>query len=127
MAKGKKKTMSPLTFCLTTACILLAAFVLYGNITLNELTLETSRRKSELADISSRNDVLNVSIERKNSIANIEEIATEKLGMIKLESYNIHTVNLAKGDVAEIVPEKQDNSFLDGVVHSFNILYEYLN
>ena len=47
--------------------------------------------------------------------------------MVKLESYRIHTVNLAGGDSVEIAPEKESNPFLDGVVNSFNILYEYLN
>ena len=71
--------------------------------------------------------MLCVEIDRKNSLASIEQIATEQLGMVKLEAFRIHTVNLADSDTVEIAPEKEKKSFLDGVVSSFNILYEYLN
>ena len=128
---GKKKTakkyVSPLTVCLTAACVIMAAFVLNGYITLNELTLRTAKSKKELAELSGQNAVLAVSIERKNSLASIEEIATEQLGMIKLESYNIHTVNLADGDKAEFASSSNEGSIFDGIISSFNILFEYLN
>ena len=58
---------------------------------------------------------------------NLEEIATEQLGMVKLESYQIHTVNLAGDDSVEIIAEEKKDGFFDGIVASFNILLEYLN
>lgn len=125
--KTKKRYASPLTVCLTAVCLLLAVFVLNGYISLNELTLQASKRKKELAELDGQNAVLAVSIERKNSLASIEEIATEKLGMIKLEPYNIRTVNLADGDKAEFAQSGDTGSFLDGIVSNFNILFEYLN
>ena len=124
---AKKKYMTPFTACLSVVCILLAVFVLNGYISLNELTLQSSSKKKELTELESRNSVLNVEIDRKNSLANIEKIATEQLGMIKLDSYRIHTVNLADGDKVELAPEKEKSDFMDGVIKSFNILYEYLN
>lgn len=123
----KKKYLSPFTFCVSAVCILLAAFVLNGYISLNELTLQSAKKKKELDELNSRNSVLCVEIDRKNSLASIEEIATEQLGMVKLESYRIQSVILAENDTVEIAPEKEKNTFLDGVVSSFNILYEYLN
>lgn len=107
--------------------MLLAAFVLNGYISLNELTLKNASSKRTIEELQSDNSLLSIEIERKNSLASIEQIATEQLGMVKLESYRIHTVNLAGGDSVEIAPEKESNPFLDGVVNSFNILYEYLN
>lgn len=123
----KKKYLSPFTFCVSAVCVLLAAFVLNGYISLNELTLSSVSKKKELDELSARNSILCVEIDRKNSLASIEQIATEQLGMVKLESFRIHTVNLADSDTVEIAPEKEKKSFLDGVVSSFNILYEYLN
>lgn len=125
--KAKKKYFTPLTVCLTAVCMLLAAFVLNGYISLNELTLKNASSKRTIEELQSDNSLLSIEIERKNSLASIEQIATEQLGMVKLESYRIHTVNLAGGDSVEIAPEKESNPFLDGVVNSFNILYEYLN
>ena len=101
--------------------------MLNGYISLNELTLQSAKKKRELSELDSRNAVLCVEIDRKNSLASIEQIATEQLGMVKLESFRTQTVNLAADHTVEIAPKKEKNTFLDGVVTSFNILYEYLN
>ncbi len=124
---SKKKYLSPFTLCAAFVCVVLALSVLNCCISLNELTHEMSSKKKELETVSTENSVLNIAIERKNSLGNIEEIATEQLGMIKLESYKIQTVNLAQDDSVEIVTEKETRGFFDGIVASFNILVEYLN
>ena len=123
----KKKYLSPFTLCATVACVILVAFVLNGYISLNELTLQASKKTKELETLSSENAVLSVQIDRKNSLGNIEQLATEQLGMVKLESFQIHTVNLAGDDSIEVISEEKDNSVFDGVVANFNILLEYLN
>lgn len=125
--KTKKKYFSPFTLCATIACVILAAFVMNGYISLNELTLQASKKKKELEALEGDNSVLALQIDRKNSLGNIEKIATEQLGMVKLESFQIHTVNLAGDDSVEIITEEKDNDLFDGVVSSFNILLEYLN
>ena len=124
---SKKKYLSPFSCIVTTACVLLACFVLNGYISLNELTLEAGNKKEELEQLESTNSVLALQINRKNSLGNIEEIATEQLGMVKLESYQIHTVNLAVDDSIEVVKPEEERGFFDGLVASFNILVEYLN
>lgn len=125
--KTKKKYFSPFTLCASIACVVLAVFVLGGYISLNELTLQASKKKKELDSVTSENSVLAVQIDRKNSLGNIEEIAVKELGMVKLESYQIHKVNLVSDDSVEVIAPKEEDSFLDGVVASFNILVEYLN
>lgn len=123
----KKRILSPFTLCASIAVITLAAFVLGGYISLNELTLEAARKKRELDAVTSDKSVLAMEIDRKNSLSNIEEIATEQLGMVKLESFQIHTVNLAKDDNVDIITKDKEGGFFDGIVASFNILLEYLN
>lgn len=125
--RTKKRYVSPFTLCASFVCILLAAVVLNGYISLNELSREVTSKKKELETLESENSVLCLAIDRKNSLGNIEEIATEQLGMVKLESYQIHTVNLAKDDSVEVVTEEKTRGFFDGIVASFNILVEYLN
>lgn len=123
----KKKYLSPFSCIATAVCVILACFVLNGYISLNELTLEAGNKKEELEQLESSNSVLALQINRKNSLGNIEQIATEQLGMVKLESYQIHTVNLAVDDSIEVVKPEDDKGFFDGLVASFNILVEYLN
>ncbi len=125
--KTKKKYLSPFTVLATAVTLILAGFVLYGNISLNELTIENSNKQKELAAVLDANEILQLEIDRKNSLGNIEQIATEQLGMIKLQDYQIHTVNLESDDSVEIVTEEHKNNVLDGIVASFNILLEYLN
>ena len=125
--KTKKKYFSPFTMCASIACAILAVFVLNGYISLNELSLQASKKSKELETLSSENSVLALQIDRKNSLGNIEQIATEQLGMVKLESFQIHTVNLAGSDSVEILTEEKDNNIFDGIVANFNILLEYLN
>jgi cell division protein FtsB len=124
---SKMKYFSPFTACAIIVCIVLSVFVLGCNISLNELSLEAANKTKALEQLESQNSVLALQIDRKNSLGNIEEIATQQLGMVKLESFQIHTVNLAGDDSVEIVSKEKDNGFFDGVVASFNILLEYLN
>ena len=70
---------------------------------------------------------MQVSIESKNQMDEIERIATEELGMIKIENYQIQTINLLTDDTVEIIKdEPKDSSWWDGIVAEFNILLEYL-
>lgn len=126
-SNNKKRYISPFSVCASFVCIVLAAVVINGYVSLNELSREASSKKKELETVTSENSVLCVAIDRKNSLGNIEQMATEQLGMVKLESYQIHTVNLAQEDSVEIVAEEESRGFFDGVVANFNILVEYLN
>ncbi len=125
--KIKKRYFSPFTVFATLIVVILISFVLYGNISLNELTIENSNKQKELAAVIDANEILRLEIERKNSLGNIEQIATEQLGMVKLQDYQIHTVNLESDDSVEIVTSDDKNNIFDGIVASFNILLEYLN
>jgi cell division protein FtsB len=124
---SKKKYLSPFTVLASAVCVVLAAFVLNGYISLNELAITNSKMEKELQSLCDQNTVLQLEIERKNSLANIEEIATEQLNMVKLQSYQIHAVNLASDDSVEITAPSNDSGLFDGIVASFNILLEYLN
>lgn len=97
-------------------------------ISLNEVSAQVNSAKKALTKLEGETDVLSVQVERKNDIDEIEKVATEQLGMQKLESYQVETVNLIEGDSVSL-PQGGDgqNSFFDGVVASFNILLEYLN
>lgn len=123
----KRKYISPFTVISAVVIILLAAFSLISNITLNEATIENNKKTKEYQKLVSEGEVLELEIERKYSLGSIEQIATEQLGMVKLQPYQIHTVNLAVTDSVELADEAKDDTIIDGFVQSFNILLEYLN
>lgn len=103
-------------------------YMLYSHIQLNEVSNELLAAKSELSELENSAASLQVSIESRNQMNEIERIATEELGMIKIENYQIQTINLLTDDTVEIVKdEPRNDSWWDGVVAEFNILLEYLS
>lgn len=110
------------------ALIVIGGFMLYSHIALNEVSDDLLAAKAELADLEGDGVSLQVSIDAKNQMDEIERLATEELGMEKIESYQIQTINLLTDDTVEVIKdEPADNSWWDGVVAEFNILLEYLN
>lgn len=123
----KRKYLSPFTVLASLACVALAGVLICSYISLNELTISADRKTKECNELVSANEHLEAELERKYSITNIEQIATQELGMVKIQDYQINTVNLADSDSVEISKEKKDDTVFDGIVASFNILLEYLN
>lgn len=106
----------------------LGGYLLYSHIALNEVSNDLLAAKKELTALEGQAGALQVSIDSKNSMDEIERIATEELGMIKIENYQIQTINLLTDDTVEIIKDQPANdSWWDGVVQEFNILVEYLN
>ena len=110
------------------AIMIVGGYLLYSHITLNNVSDQLLKAKNELTALEGEAGALQVSIDTKNQMGEIERIATEELGMVKIENYQIQTINLLTDDTIEIVKdEPKSNSWWDGVVAEFNILLEYLN
>ncbi len=107
--------------------IAVGGYLLYSHIALNEVSNDLLAAKKELSSLEGEAGSMQVSIESKNQMDEIERIATEELGMIKIENYQIQTINLLTDDTVEIIKdEPKDSSWWDGIVAEFNILLEYL-
>ncbi len=127
-----KKLHMPSLHWTTVVCIvvlvLLGGYLLYSHIALNEVSRELLAAKKELNSLEGQAGALQVSIDSKNSMEEIERIATEELGMVKIENYQIQTINLLTDDTVEIIKdEPKDDSWWDGIVQEFNIIVEYLS
>ncbi len=108
--------------------VAIGGFLLYSQIALNEVSSDLLAAKEELTDLEGQAGVLQVSIDSKNQMGEIERIATQELGMIKIENYQIQTINLLTSDTVEIIKdEPKSDNWWDGVVTDFNIVLEYLN
>lgn len=106
----------------------IGGYLLYSHIALNEVSSDLLAAKADLTKLEGETGALQVSIESKNSMDEIERIATEELGMVKIENYQIQTINLLTDDTVEIIKdEPKGNSWWDGVVAEFNIILEYLS
>ena len=110
------------------AFVLLSGYLLYSYITLNEVNSELLAAQKELTRLEGEEGSLQVALESKTPMEEVERIATEELGMVKLEGYQVQVINLQTDDEVKIVQdESQSSSWLDGVVEQFNILWEYLS
>lgn len=110
------------------AFLIVGGYLLYSHIALNEVSSDLLAAKSDLTKLEGETGALQVSIESKNSMDEIERIATEELGMVKIENYQIQTINLLTDDTVEIIKDEPTNdSWWDGVVAEFNIILEYLS
>lgn len=110
------------------AFVLLSGYLLYSYITLNEVNSELLAAQKELTRLEGEEGALQVALESKTPMEEVERIATEELGMVKLEGYQVQVINLQTDDEVKIVQdESQSGSWLDGVVEQFNILWEYLS
>lgn len=108
--------------------LIIGGYLLYSHIALNEVSSDLLAAKQELTKLEGDAGNLQVSIDSKNSMGEIERVATEELGMVKIENYQIQTINLLTDDTVEIIKDEPTNdSWWDGVVAEFNILWEYLN
>ncbi len=108
--------------------MIIGGYLLYSHIALNEVSSDLLAAKSNLTKLEGETGALQVSIENKNSMDEIERIAVEELGMVKIENYQIQTINLLTDDTVEIIKdEPTGDSWWDGVVAEFNIILEYLN
>ena len=106
----------------------IGGYLLYSHIALNEVSSDLLAAKADLTRLEGETGALQVSIESKNSMDEIERIATEELGMVKIENYQIQTINLLTDDTVEIIKDEPTNdSWWDGVVAEFNIILEYLS
>lgn len=99
---------------------------LYSDVQLNELTDKASKMKKELETLKSEEIRINVLLEKRTDLREIERKATEELGLKKIEKYQVEYISLPSKDKAEIIAE-QENGIINSVVKGFSIILEFLS
>jgi cell division protein FtsL len=80
-------------------------------------TTEISKLENQLAELQNHAELLELKLEEKNDVELIEQIASEKLGMVGGESVQRRYVTLSSGEHIEIYEEPEVEE-TDGVVLS---------
>jgi len=96
---------------------LVGSFI-YGQVQMTELTESLSAATKTLSESQSDYTQLQMKSDSKLSLETVENYATQKLGMKKATQDQVTTVQLSKGDKAEIV-QKDGNSGLLGKLWGF--------
>ncbi len=80
-------------------------------------TSEISKLENQLTDLQSQAELLEIKLEEKNDVELIEQIASEKLGMVGGESVQRKYITLSGGEHIEIYEDAEEEK-TDGVVFS---------
>jgi hypothetical protein len=99
---------------------------LYSDVQLNELTDKASKMKKELETLKSEEIRINVLLEKRTDLREIERKATEELGLKKIEKYQVEYISLPSKDKTEVIAE-EENGIINSVVKGFSIILEFLS
>lgn len=83
-----------------------------NQVELAELTEEIHIVSKQLSENESIYTQLRMRVESQTTLKMVEEYAHDKLGMHKLEPYQIEYISLSQGDKAEIGETKQDEDWV---------------
>lgn len=114
-------------FVVLAGVVLATVFMLiYNQVAITEAANKITGLNKELAALQSDQTRIEMQIENKMSIKKIEEYATEQLGLVKLENYQIKYVDITKEDKIEIASPKLDNDLQKGFLSVFQKFKEYI-
>jgi cell division protein FtsB len=72
--------------------------MIFNYVQINERTSAVSDLKADIASLSFEAEELGTKLEQKNDLILIEQIATEKLGMVKIDEITKKYITMDPGD-----------------------------
>ena len=102
--KDKIKTIKRIGLVVAIFIVLLT--ISYRNSQINENFSQVQKLKKELSALQKENEQLKVNIENSVNMSNIEKVAKEELGMVKLTNKQTVYISLPKKDYVESASEK---------------------
>ena len=93
----------------------LTFLMIYGRVALTETTAEVTRAKQTLSTLENSNVRIQMEIDRKMSLSNIEEYAVTQLNMGKVEQYQIETVSIGQNEEILVMRDNSDTNFFQRV------------
>lgn len=93
----------------------LTFLMIYGRVALTETTAEVTRAKQTLSTLENSNVRIQMEIDRKMSLSNIEEYAVTQLNMGKVEQYQIETVSIGQNEEILVMKDNSDTNFFQRV------------
>ena len=82
---------------------------------LTELNQQIAAQTNALADAQSENTRLSAQLDAKVSLRNVEEYATQALGMVSIDKSQITYVDLSEGDKIELTMDSPRLSLIDRI------------
>ncbi|MBR2742664.1 MAG: hypothetical protein IKD89_03650 [Clostridia bacterium] len=108
-------------------CVFLILAVLANYAKLTKLSMEESELTRELSDLKEQEARLTVDIDKKTTLKDIEYIATNTFGMVKIQDYQREYIDMKRSDKAEIVNSSPVSDISSQTQTIFGTIKEYLS
>ena len=105
--------------------LVLAAGLVINYLSLHEVSADLIEANKTYEKLVTQGEVLKHQIEQQVNCSNIDQLATERLGMVKVQNYQIRYVDIVEADSMSAV-QAEENGLMNNIVRSFSILVEYL-
>ncbi|MEM1485366.1 hypothetical protein V6615_10870 [Oscillospiraceae bacterium PP1C4] len=128
-SKVREKVRMASTLKLLATVVLVAAIVitmLYSRAMLTELNQKLDAESTRLAEEQSESTRLTAELEAKISLRNVEQYATQTLGMSPMDKHQVTYVDLSEGDKIELTSESPKQSLIDRIQLAISNVQEYI-
>ncbi len=106
--------------------IVMIVMVIYSQVVLSELSSEISSAQSRLTALESESTRLSAQLTSAGSSKALEEYATTKLGLSKMDSAQITYVNMNEQDRSQITAKGQEKTGAEMISGTAGEIMEYL-
>lgn len=129
--KKKKHRRKPAVMQGVYPCIFLvaitAAFILFCQMQLTQLTAEASEQSDLLSELQSENVSLTTKQMNSMNMDEVEQYATDTLGMVKLDNSQIEYVELTNPDLVTVADDSMTlRGLWSALAARFSALVEYI-
>lgn len=126
-ARARARMGATIKFLATVAVLAgVVIFMLYSRALLTELNAQISRQNAMLDEYKSESTRLSAELESKISLRNVEDYATQTLGMYAMDKGQVSYVNLCEGDKIELTNQSPKMTILDHIRLSVKNVQEYI-
>ncbi len=127
--KVKEKTPFPVGFIFYSLIVtVMLMFIAYSYSVVNNISYEIGELEESIAVNKQENERLSLELDKKNDLTYIENVAVNKLGMVKSTQVVKHYVNISGGDKVVITKENQNSDTfgvtLDGLKNTVSKIYQ---
>lgn len=125
--RARAKAVSVLKIMATVAVVAMVVItMLYSRAVLTELSQKINAATAQLDIVKSEGTRLSSELESKVSLRNVEEYATQVLGMSAMDKKQVTYMDLSDGDKVELTSESPKQSLFDRIQLAISNVEEYI-
>lgn len=103
------------------ACAVSLMFIVGSSVMLNDASNEYVDMQREISALAEKENKLSLQLEEKNDLRKIEDVAVNKLGMVKKDLVTREYIKLNDGDVIEIYESSEENVGIANLLSAIGI------